>query len=227
MKVSTIIPVLNEEEAIGKVIDEIPKELVDDILVVDNGSNDKSAEVAEIRGAEVIFEPERGYGRACLAGVNYIKKSPPDIVVFMDGDYSYFPEEIEKLVKPIMNDEYDLVLGSRILGEREEGSMPQLSILINKLFTKLVSSIYKVKITDISPFRAIRYSSLITLRMKEGGYGWTAEMILKSARRDLRILEVPVRYRKRIGESKITGRTLEGVKAGIRITYLVFKHLIF
>jgi glycosyltransferase involved in cell wall biosynthesis len=221
-----IIPVLNEEEAIEKVLQEIPWTKVKEIVVVDNGSTDKTSEVAKKGGATVLFEPRRGYGSACLAGMKYIANSPPEIVVFMDGDYSDNPENLGRIVNPILKENFDIVIGSRISGPRQTGALPIHSVIANKLFAKLVRLIYGFKLTDIGPFRAIRYNSLVTLQMEDRGYGFPIEMVIKAAKKKLRILELPLGYRKRIGTSKITGNFSSSVKAGIKIFYIIFKYSI-
>lgn len=220
-KISVIIPALNEEEAIAKVVGDMP-ECVSQVIVVDNASVDDTAKVAEGAGAKAIFEGRRGYGYACLAGIKALED--PDIVVFMDGDYSDDPREIEKLVEPIVEENFDFVMGSRILGEREEGALPAHSILANKLFAKLVYLLYGLSLSDIGSFKAIRYASLMALDMKDTSYGFPMEMVVKSAKRNLRIKEVPVRVRKRIGVSKVTGNLFASVKAGFKIIYIIFRY---
>lgn len=225
--IHVIIPAFNEELSIEKVLAEIPPDLILETIVVNNASTDRTAEVAARAGATVLHEPKPGYGHACLKGIEYCKeRSPrPDIVVFLDGDYSDFPEETLTIVRPILEDEADLVIGSRTLGSRQKGSMTVQQIFGNWLATALLKLFFSVKFTDLGPFRAIRFSSLLELNMKDTDYGWTVEMQVKSAKKNLRSMEVPVRYRKRIGVSKVSG-TLKGtVMAGYKIIFTLFRHL--
>jgi glycosyltransferase involved in cell wall biosynthesis len=224
VKIGVIIPALNEEEAIEKVVKDIPRNLIGEIVVVDNGSTDKTAEFAEKAGASVVYEPHRGYGNACLAGIKSIADAPPHIVVFMDGDYSDDPKEIEKLVSPIEKDGFDFVIGSRILGTREKGALPFYSIFANSLFAKLVHLLYGLSLTDVGSFKAIRHTSLISLEMEDKGYGFPIELVVKSAKKNLKVREVPLSFRKRIGTSKVTGNLFASVNAGIKILYLIFKY---
>jgi glycosyltransferase involved in cell wall biosynthesis len=222
--ITIIIPVLNEEEAIAKVLEDIPWNIVKEVVVVDNGSIDRTGEVAKRGGAKVIFEPLRGYGSACLAGMKYLEKSPPEIVVFIDGDYSDNPGDLERFVNPILKEDFDFVIGSRILGEREKGALPVHSVFANKIFAKLVRVIYDLRLSDIGSYKAIRYSSLKSLEMNDEGYGFPIEMVVKSAKKKLRILEIPMNYRKRIGTSKVTGNLTASIKAGVKIFYIIFKY---
>ena len=225
--ISVIIPAFNEENGIGQVLDEIPKEWVTEIIVVNNASTDSTEKIARGCGATVLREPISGYGRACLKGIDYLAKSSPQpqIVVFLDADHSDYPEEMIELVTPIMDNKADLVIGSRVLGKKESGSMTLQQIFGNWLATRLMLWFYGVKFTDLGPFRAIRFSSLLDLHMQDKTYGWTVEMQLKAAKQKIRCLEVPVRYRKRIGFSKISG-TLKGtIMAGYKILYTLFKYL--
>lgn len=224
MKISVIIPVLNEEESIGKVIDDIPSDLVQEIIVVDNGSNDKTAEVARKHGATVLFEPKRGYGSTCMKGVNYLNDT--DIVVFLDGDYSDHPDEMRNLVKPILEGQADLVLGSRVLGKREKGSMKFQQIFGNWLATFLIRILFGHRYTDLGPFRAVRYDKLQEMNMEDRSFGLTVEMQVKALLYKLRVREVPVSYRKRIGKSKISGTILGTIRAGWMILYTIFKYAV-
>lgn len=224
MKISVIIPVLNEEESIGKVIDNIPSDLVQEIIVVDNGSNDKTAEVARKHGATVLFEPKRGYGSTCMKGVNYLNDT--DIVVFLDGDYSDHPDEMRNLVKPILEGQADLVLGSRVLGKREKGSMKFQQIFGNWLATFLIRILFGHRYTDLGPFRAVRYDKLQEMNMEDRSFGLTVEMQVKALLYKLRVREVPVSYRKRIGKSKISGTILGTIRAGWMILYTIFKYAV-
>lgn len=222
-----IIPAYNEESSIAKVISEIPAGLVTEIVVVDNASTDRTAEVALRSGATVLRQSERGYGNACLMGISYCRKQTPapDIAVFMDGDYSDFPNEITAVIQPIIDDKADLVIGSRTLGKRQRGSMTIQQIFGNWLATTLLRLFFKARFTDLGPFRAIRFPLLLELKMKDKTYGWTVEMQVKAARQRIRFTEVPVSYRKRIGVSKVSG-TLKGtLMAGYKILYTIFKNI--
>jgi len=217
--VAVIIPALNEEEAIGKVLAAIPN-WVDDVVVVDNGSTDRTAEVACECGARVVSEPRRGYGSACLAGIAALDE--PDVVVFLDGDFSDHPEEMPSLVAPILDGEADLVIGSRVLGQHEPGALTPQARFGNRLACTLIRLLWKVSYTDLGPFRAIRHSTLKRLDMRDRSYGWTVEMQIKAAQEGLRVREVPVSYRRRIGRSKVSG-TVKGVLgAGTKILSTIF-----
>lgn len=229
MKISVIIPVFNESDSIGRVLGDIPKEHVSEIIVVNNNSTDNTAGVALNHGAVVIDESRPGYGNSCIKGIEYLasggEHNNPDIVVFMDGDYSDFPEELVKVVGPIVDEGYDLVIGSRTLGKRESGSLLPQALIGNYIATKLISLFYGYRFTDLGPFRAIRFHKLIELNMQDRNYGWTVEMQVKAAKKKFRCTEVPVSYRKRIGVSKVTG-TLEGtIKAGYKIIWTIFKNI--
>ena len=222
-----IIPAYNEESSIGKVIPEIPADVIDEVVVVDNGSTDGTSSAARNAGATVVLEPQRGYGSACLAGIEYCRRQNPlpDIVVFLDGDFSDFPDETRILVKPIIDKKADLVIGSRTLGKRERGSMTAQQIFGNWLATNLLRLFFKAKFTDLGPFRAIRFPTLLDLNMKDRSYGWTVEMQVKTAKQNISFTEVPVGYRKRIGVSKISG-TLKGtMMAGFKILYTIFRYI--
>ncbi|MEM1270795.1 MAG: glycosyltransferase family 2 protein [Bacteroidota bacterium] len=217
MSVLVIIPAFNEARSIGSVIGDIPKGLVDEIVVVNNASTDETERNAREAGATVLREEQKGYGFACLRGIEYAKTRRPDIVVFLDGDYSDYPDEMPSLVDPILNDEADFVVGSRMVGEREPGAMLPQAIFGNWLATTLIRSIWGAEFTDLGPFRAIRFDALLDLGMQDQTYGWTVEMQIKAARAGLRIKEVPVSYRKRVGVSKITGTVSGTVKASYKI----------
>jgi glycosyltransferase involved in cell wall biosynthesis len=227
-KISVVIPVYNEEESIAKVIDDIPKPLVDQIIIVDNGSTDNSANIANAHGAKVLTEPRRGYGAACMRGIAYLKEqSILDILVFLDGDYSDDPKDMILLIDK-MNEGYDFVLGSRILGIEEYGSeMSSHSIFGNKLAAFSLKWLFKGCYTDLGPFRAIKFDKLLQLRMADPNYGWTMEMQIKALRHKLNIAEIPVHYRKRYGGvSKVTGTFLGSMKAFLKITYTVILYFL-
>lgn len=227
IKTVVIIPAFNEENGIGEVIREIPKGVVAEIIVVNNASTDNTETIASAAGATVLREPIPGYGRACLKGIEYLKLSQykPDIVVFLDADHSDYPEEISLVLKPILQGNADLVIGSRALGKKEQGSMTPQQIVGNWLATRLLKLFYGVTFTDLGPFRAIRFSKLIELEMQDKTYGWTVEMQLKAAKKGLQCVEVPVRYRKRIGFSKISGTVKGTIMAGYKILTTIFKYL--
>ncbi|MBR9998455.1 MAG: glycosyltransferase family 2 protein, partial [Cyclobacteriaceae bacterium] len=207
-EIRVIIPAYNEERSITKVIEEIPAELVKEIIVVDNGSEDHTAEIAQKAGAMVLTEPAKGYGNACLKGMSYIKKTADDtteIIVFLDGDHADYPEEMDSMITLIRKGRADLVIGSRALGNREAGSMTPQQIVGNWLATWLMKLIYHADFTDLGPFRAIRWNSLKDLGMQDKNYGWTIEMQIKAIKKGLKCMEVPVGYRRRIGVSKVSG----------------------
>lgn len=226
-RIKVIIPAFNEQNAVGKVIRELPADWVSEVVVVNNASTDKTEKVAAEAGATVLHEPVKGYGRACLRGINYINQQEmkPDIVVFIDADYSDYPNELNEVVKPIIDENYDFVIGSRALGNRESGSMTFPQIFGNWLATGLLKIFYSVNFTDLGPFRAIKYEKLIALNMQDKTYGWTVEMQLKAAKNGLKCTEVPVSYRKRIGFSKISGTVKGTFMAGYKILATIFKHL--
>ena len=225
--IKVIIPAFNEENGIGEVIREIPKNLISEIIVINNASTDNTEQIAIKAGAIVLREPVPGYGRACLKGIEYLKQTQPvpDVVVFLDADHSDYPEEIPALLKPITQGKADLVIGSRALGIKEDGSMTPQQIFGNWLATRLLKVFYGVRFTDLGPFRAIRFSKLIELEMQDKTYGWTVEMQLKAAKKGFQCVEVPVRYRKRIGFSKISGTVKGTIMAGYKILATIFKYL--
>lgn len=224
--IRVIIPAFNEQNGVGNVIDEIPKELVEEIIVVNNASTDKTEQVARNAGATVLREPVKGYGRACLKGMDYVASAgKTDIVVFVDADYSDYPQEMYQLVQPIIDREADMVIGSRALGKRERGSMTPQQIFGNWLATTLMRLFYGVKFTDLGPFRAISYDKLVALKMKDKTYGWTVEMQLKAAKQKLRCVEVPVNYRRRVGFSKVSGTVKGTIMAGYKIIWTIFKYI--
>lgn len=225
--IDVIIPVLNEEGSIGLVLRDIPKNIVRNIIVCDNGSKDSSASVALSQGAVVVHENRKGYGYACLAGLEYVEnlEITPDILVFLDGDYSDYPQELTRLVQPIQEGNADVVIGSRALGAREKGSMTPQQIFGNWLATTLIRLFFHYRFTDLGPFRAISYEKLKQLQMEDKTFGWTVEMQIKAAKQNLACLEVPVSYRKRIGTSKVSGTIKGTLMAGYKIIWTILKYL--
>lgn len=225
--IDVIIPAYNEESSIAHVVNDIPKDLVRDIIVCNNNSSDDTSEVARQAGAVVVDQPVPGYGNACLKGMEYVHNNDvhPDIVVFLDGDYSDHPEEMELLIKPIVEDGQELVIGSRALGAMENGAMMPQQIFGNWLATTLIRLFYKYEFTDLGPFRAITYSKLLEINMQDRDFGWTVEMQVKAAKMRLKCMEVPVTYRKRIGVSKVSGTIRGTILAGHKILWTIFKLL--
>ena len=223
--VDVIIPAFNEEKSIAKVIGDIPS-LVRHVVVANNNSTDRTAEVALAAGAKVVFEPQKGYGKACLTAMDWIKQQgvQPDILVFLDGDYSDYPQELEELIAPITAGKADLVLGSRAMGEREAGSMTIPQVFGNALAATLMRWMYGAKFSDLGPFRAIQWGKLIALGMVDQNFGWTIEMQIKAHQAGLNYLELPVRYRKRIGVSKVSGTVKGVIGAGYKIIFTIFKY---
>jgi glycosyltransferase involved in cell wall biosynthesis len=206
-RVSVVIPAWNEEDSIASVLDALPPGSADQVIVADNGSTDGTARIAASRGAHVVFEPHRGYGAACLAGIAAARDA--DIVAFLDGDFSDRPEELPQVLAPILQGRADLVIGSRMLGSRERGALLPHALFGNWLATTLIGLLFGARFTDLGPFRAIRADALRALDMRERDFGWTVEMQVKAAKAGLRCAEVPVSYRRRVGRSKISG-TLAG-----------------
>lgn len=223
-KISVIIPAYNEERSIGKVVGDISRELVQHVIVVNNNSTDQTREVAEKAGAIVLNETRKGYGWACLMGIDKAYELDTDIIVFLDGDYSDYPDEIIDVVRPILEENMDLVIGSRVLGKREKGSLTPQQVFGNWLATRLMRIFYRAKFSDLGPFRAIKTESLRKLKMADKTYGWTIEMQIKAAKQKMNFCEVPVKYRKRIGVSKVSGTVKGTVLAGIKIIFTVFKY---
>lgn len=222
--ITVIIPAYNEEQSIGKVIADIPRSIVEHVIVVNNNSNDSTVEVAKKAGAIVLDEPRRGYGWACLKGIEHSKTLKTEIIVFLDGDYSDYPQEIPDVLAPIFETDMDMVIGSRVLGKREKGSLTPQQVFGNWLATKLIRLFYRAKFTDLGPFRAIKSKSLEQLKMSDKTYGWTIEMQIKAAKHKMKFCEVPVNYKKRIGVSKVSGTVKGTVLAGIKIIFAVFKY---
>ncbi len=227
--IDVIIPAYNEERSIGLVIEEIPKDWVREIVVCDNASTDRTAEVARAAGATVVHEAHPGYGSACLKAMAYLAQKPreerPQIVVFMDGDHSDYPGQLPDLVRPILRGEAELVIGSRALGQLERGAMEPQQIFGNWLATTLIRLFYGCRFTDLGPFRAIRYESLLQLEMADKDFGWTVEMQVKAAKEGLLCVEVPVDYRRRIGVSKVSGTIRGTFMAGYKILWTIFREL--
>ena len=224
MRILVIIPAFNEARSIGRVIGDIPEGLVEEVVVVNNASTDETEANARAAGATVLREPRRGYGHACLRGIAYAREKNPDVVVFLDGDYSDHPEEMTALVAPILRDEADFVVGSRMLGEREPGAMLPQALFGNRLACFLMRLLWGARFTDLGPFRAIRFSDLLALEMEDQTYGWTIEMQIKAVLAGLRTAEAPVSYRKRVGVSKITGTVSGTVKASAKILWTIAKY---
>lgn len=224
-KIKVIIPAFNEADSIAEVIREIPAS-VEEIIVINNNSNDDTVANAEKAGATVLTENKKGYGYACLKGMDYVAKQSnlPDIIVFIDGDYSDYPDELTKIVAPILNDSKDFVVGARVKKLREEGSMTPQQVFGNWLATFLMKLFFGATFTDLGPFRAIRYDKLLTLEMEDKTYGWTVEMQLKALKKKLAYTEVPVRYKRRIGISKVSGTVKGSIFAGIKILSWIFKY---
>jgi glycosyltransferase involved in cell wall biosynthesis len=224
MKVAIIIPAYNEAPSIAKVVSAIPKDLKASVIVINNGSTDNTVEEATSAGAIVLDESKKGYGWACLKGIEYAQKDGADLLVFMDGDFSDYPSEMSLLIDPILEGKMDFVLGSRVLGERERGSLTPQQVFGNWLATRMIRVFYGAKFSDLGPFRAIRTDALNALKMSDKTYGWTIEMQIKAAKKKLRFCEIPVSYRKRIGVSKVSGTVKGTVLAGIKIIWAVFKY---
>lgn len=223
-----IIPAFNEAGAIGKVIRAVPRGLAREVIVCDNKSTDDTARCAREAGATVVDAPEPGYGSACLRGIAYLKsKEPseqPDIVVFLDGDYSDYPEEMPQLIAPIIEGRADLVIGSRVLGKVQKGALQPQQRFGNWLATLLIRLIWGYRFTDLGPFRAISWTQLTALDMNDPNYGWTVEMQVKAASKRIRCIEVPVSYRPRIGKSKVSGTVKGSVLAGYKILWTIFRY---
>ncbi len=222
--VDVVIPALDEERALPKVLAEIPRALVRRVVVADNGSRDGTARVARAAGAEVVHEPRRGYGRACLKALRHIATDPPEVIVFLDGDYSDHPAEMHALVAPLLSGEAELVIGSRTLGRRERGSLTPQQRVGNAVACVALRGLYGARYSDLGPFRAIRWDVLADLDMRDPTYGWTVEMQIKAARQGRRHLEVPVSYRRRIGRSKVSGTVKGTLLASGKILWTLARH---
>ncbi len=222
---SVVIPTYNEAQSIGRVLADIPREVVDQVIVVDSDSTDGTAKIASEMGAEVLQELRRGYGRACLTGLAAV--NAPDVVVFLDGDYSDRPAEMSRLLEPLREGTADMVIGSRLAGERTAGAMPWHAVVGNRLAARLIALLSGVRLSDLGPFRAARYQALIALELQESTYGWPVEMIMKGARHGLRITEVSVSYHPRIGSSKISGTFRGSFGAAWGILGAILKYHLF
>ncbi len=224
-QIKVIIPAYNEQDSIANVINDIP-DIVTEIIVVSNNSTDNTGINAKQAGATVLIENQKGYGYACLKGMEHIanQKDKPDIIVFLDGDYSDYPEELTKIVEPIINDNIDFVIGARVKRLREHGSMTPQQVFGNWLATFLMKLFFGAKFTDLGPFRAIKYDQLLALNMEDKTYGWTVEMQLKAIKQKLSYVEIPVKYRNRIGVSKVSGTVKGTIFAGFKILGWIFKY---
>ncbi|MDA9235218.1 glycosyltransferase family 2 protein [Polaribacter sp.] len=223
--ITVIIPAYNEQDSIANVVNDIP-EIVNEIIVINNNSTDNTAINAKNAGATVLYESRKGYGYACLKGLDYIEnqKTKPEIVVFLDGDYSDYPAQLTELISPILTKNIDFVLGARVKEQRELGAMTPQQIFGNWLATSLMKLFFGARFTDLGPFRAIKYEKLMALKMEDKTYGWTVEMQLKALKQQLTYLEIPVRYRNRIGVSKVSGTIKGTIFAGIKILTWIFKY---
>ena len=226
--IDVIIPAYNEEKSIGKVIGDIPKELVRSIIVCNNNSTDNTTAIALEAGARVVEQPIKGYGNACMSGIEFIRQQEqqthPDIIVFMDADYSDYPTEMSSLIEPILNGK-DLVIGSRVRGFSMKGSLTFPQRFGNWLATSLIQLFFGFRFTDLGPFRAIRWHKLLELNMQDRNFGWTVEMQVKAVKQKMNCCEVPVSYRKRIGKSKISGTMKGAFLAGNKILWIIFKSI--
>lgn len=222
-RISVIIPAYNEEKSLPHVLQDLPRKIIKEIIVVDNASTDKTPQKAGQLGCRVIYEARRGYGQACLSGIAALD-SQVQIVVFIDGDHSDHAEKLPELIDPIVHGEYDFVIGSRILGNREKGAMTPQAYFGNKLACFLMKVFWGASYTDLGPFRAITYEALKKLQMSDKDFGWTIEMQIKAIECGLKITEIPVDYRKRIGKSKISGTIAGTILAGSKILWTIFKY---
>jgi glycosyltransferase involved in cell wall biosynthesis len=223
MKTTVVIPAFNEEQSIGLVLGELPADFVDQVIVVDNGSNDRTAEVAAGFGATVVRENRRGYGAACLKGIS-LTGNDTDVIVILDADHSDYPQDLGLLLSPISDGRADFVIGSRVAGRAEKGALPWNQRWGNVLAVFLMRILYGRKFTDMGPFRAIRREHLVAYGMTDPTFGWNVEMQAKAIAHGSRMVEVPVRYRRRIGKSKITGTVRGTVLAGTKIIATIFRY---
>ncbi|WP_299059863.1 glycosyltransferase family 2 protein [uncultured Polaribacter sp.] len=223
--IKVIIPAYNEQDSIANVINDIPK-IVTEIIVISNNSSDNTVINAKNAGASVLSENRKGYGYACLKGMDYISKQKikPDIIVFLDGDYSDYPEQLTEIIDPIINNNIDFVIGARVKELRENGAMTPQQIFGNWLATFLMKLFFGAKFTDLGPFRAIKYNKLLALNMEDKTYGWTVEMQLKALKQKLSYTEIPMKYRNRIGVSKVSGTVKGSIFAGVKILGWIFKY---
>jgi glycosyltransferase involved in cell wall biosynthesis len=226
LRIIVVIPAFNEARSIGLVVDDIPEDLVEEVIVVNNGSTDETEHNAARAGATVLRETRKGYGWACLRGLEYALAKAPDIIVFLDGDYSDHPNEMDELVRPILMGEADLVIGSRIAGNREPGAMLPQALIGNRVACGLMRLIWGAQFTDLGPFRAITADALKTIQMEDKTYGWTIEMQIKAVKAGLRCREVPVSYRRRIGVSKVTGTFAGTVRASAKILFTIARYAV-
>lgn len=220
-RVSVVVPALNEEDSLPLVLDDLPRDRVHEVVVVDNGSTDGTARVAAAHGARVVSEPVRGYGQACLRGIAAL--DDPEIVAFVDADYSDHPDELPRLLRPILENRADLVIGSRMTGDRERGALLPQAVFGNRLATFLIRLFWGVRFTDLGPFRAVRADALARIGMRDRDFGWTVEMQIRAAQLGLRCSEVPVSYRRRVGRSKITGTVTGTLRASHKILWTIFR----
>jgi glycosyltransferase involved in cell wall biosynthesis len=227
MIVDIVIPAFNEAQSVGLVIGDIPRHLVRHIVVINNNSTDDTARIAQEAGAIVLSETQQGYGAACLCGLDFLQKQvpTPDIVAFLDADYSDHPEELPMLLAPIIAGRAELVIGSRSIGERQKGAMMPQQIFGNWLATNMMRVLYKSGFTDLGPFRAITWSALEKIKMADRDFGWTVEMQVKALKLKIPYTEVPVKYRQRKGVSKITGTIRGSVMAGYKIILTILRHV--
>ncbi|MBK8412058.1 MAG: glycosyltransferase family 2 protein [Sandaracinaceae bacterium] len=223
MRVDVVIPALNEEAALPLVLGDIPRDLVRRVVVADNGSTDRTAEVARAHDAEVVHQPERGYGAACLAALEHLRADPPDVVVFLDGDHADDATQLGLLLAPLLRGEADLVLGSRVAGATHGALTPQQRVG-NRVACVALRTLYGARYTDLGPFRAIRWDALAQLNMVDRNYGWTVEMQIKAAQRGPAASEVPVRYRPRVGTSKVSGTVRGTLGASYKILLLLGRY---
>lgn len=222
MKIAVVIPALNEESSIGRVVSAVPRDLVSEVIVADNGSTDRTAHVAAAAGARVVREERKGYGSACLAGVQALNDA--EVVVFLDGDSSDDPREIPVVLAPLLGGQADLVIGSRVRGALESGAITPHQLVGNKVATTMIRLLYGLRLSDLGSFRAIRRSMLDDLHMSHPTYGWPAEMVVKAAKKQYRVVEVPITYRRRIGESKVSGTVKGSVLAAYHMAATILHY---